>query len=462
MKDGAPSIVVLFDSARSAEPPHSSGKHAAERGEHLAARGARRHVLAGREGRERVDDVGGQRARQQAVEQTLALGVGGRPGVEPGLPLRVRRGPALDGLAGVRENGVVDLEGLLGVEAEHLLDGGELLGTERRSVDAARVLLARARPADDRLQDDERRLVGLALRRLDRRVELGDVLDVVAGLLPVDGLHVPVVGLVALRDVFRERDVGVVLDRDLVRVVDDDEVAELLVAGERGGLAGHALLEVAIARDDVDVVVEGAGARGCVRVEQAALVAGGVGESDGRGESLAERPGGDLDAVGVAVLGVAGGLRTPGAQGLEVVELEAVAGEEQLDVLGQRAVPGRQDETVATQPLVIVRIAAHDLLEQQVRGGSQAHRGAGVAVAHLLHGVGGENTCRVHRLVVERVPGECCHVSTFRMRCGARQGPVGMPLADGHRRRTAGSPQSHQESCCGIGGPNRGRRALRL
>ena len=92
------------------------------------------------------------------------------------------------------------------------------------------------------LQDDQRRLVGDGLGRLDRVVELGDVLDVLAGLLPVDRLHVPAVGLVARRDVLGEGDVGVVLDRDLVAVVDRDQVAELLVAGQRGRLAGDALL----------------------------------------------------------------------------------------------------------------------------------------------------------------------------------------------------------------------------
>ena len=106
---------------------------------------------------------------------------------------------------------------------------------------------------------------------------------------------------------------------------------------------------------DVDVVVERAGARGGVRVEQAALEALGVGEADGGGEALAERAGGDLDAVGVAVLGVARGLRAPGAQRLEVVELEAVAAEVELHVLGQRAVAGRQDEAVAADPLVVAR-----------------------------------------------------------------------------------------------------------
>jgi hypothetical protein len=126
-------------------------------------------------------------------------------------------------------------------------------------------------------------LVGLALGGLDRRVQLGDVLDVLAGLLPVDRLHLPAVGLVALRDVLGEGDVRVVLDRDLVRVVDRDEVAELLVAGEAGGLAGHALLQVAVAGDHVHEVVERARAGGGLGVEQAALVAGRVREADGGG-----------------------------------------------------------------------------------------------------------------------------------------------------------------------------------
>ncbi len=54
------------------------------------------------------------------------------------------------------------------------------------------------------------------------------------------------------------------------------------------------------------MVVEGAGPGGRVGVEQPALPAARHGHADGGGEPLAERPGGDLDAPGVAVLGVAG------------------------------------------------------------------------------------------------------------------------------------------------------------
>ena len=122
-------------------------------------------------------------------------------------------------------------------------------------------------------------LDGLALRGLERGVQLGGVLDVLAGLLPVHDLHVPAVGLVALRDVLGEGDVRVVLDRDLVRVVDRDQIAERLVAGERRCLGGHALLQVAVAGDHVDEVVERRLAGGRLGVEQAALVAGGVREA---------------------------------------------------------------------------------------------------------------------------------------------------------------------------------------
>ena len=73
----------------------------------------------------------------------------------------------------------------------------------------ARVLLGRRRPTNDGAQGDQRRLVGDGLGALDGGVKLGDIFDVVAGLLPVDYLGVPAVSLVTLRQVFGECDVGV-------------------------------------------------------------------------------------------------------------------------------------------------------------------------------------------------------------------------------------------------------------
>src|SRR5690606_35147133 len=109
-----------------------------------------------------------------------------------------------------------------------------------------------------------------------------------------------------------------------------------------------------------------------------ALVATRVGESHGRRDALTERTGGRLDTSRVPVLGVTGGLRAPLAQLLQIVELEAEPAEVELDVLGERTVASRQNETVAAQPLRVGRIVAHDALIQQIRSRGEAHGSTGM------------------------------------------------------------------------------------
>jgi hypothetical protein len=97
-------------------------------------------------------------------------------------------------------------------------------------------------------------------------------------------------------------------------------------------------------------VVERAGARFGIRVEQATHAARGHRHADGVAEALAERAGGGLHAERVAVLRVAGGQAAPLPERLEVVQAEAIAGEVELDVEGQARVPTGKDEPVATEP----------------------------------------------------------------------------------------------------------------
>ena len=139
---------------------------------------------------------------------------------------------------------------------------------------------------------------------------------------PVDGLDVPAVGLVARADVLGERDVGVVLDRDPVGVVDHREVAELLDAGDGRGLARRRpprCRRRCTARrcggrtGDAPSAALGSSSP---RSRRAAIAM-----PDRVADALAERAGRRLDAGGVAELGVAGGLAAPGAQRLDVVEL---------------------------------------------------------------------------------------------------------------------------------------------
>ena len=207
-------------------------------------------------------------------------------------------------------------------------------------MDLAGVLFLRRRVPDDGAQRNDGRFGGLGLRGEQGRVQLLDVFDVFAGLGPVNALGVPAVGLVALQDVLSKGDVGVVLDGDVVLIVDNNEVAQFLVTRQGGSLGGYAFLDVAVGRDNPDGVVKRGCALGGVGVEQAAHPALGVGETHGGGKALAQGAGGDFNTSGVLVLRVAGGQRIPGAQRLEVVQFQAVTGQEQLDVKGQRGVTG--------------------------------------------------------------------------------------------------------------------------
>ena len=256
-------------------------------------------------------------------------------------------------------------------------------------------------PGDDRLEDHQGRLVADRLAALDGGEQGVDVLDVAVapagapGAAPVDGDDVPAVGLVALAHVLGERDVGVVLDGDVVLVVDHRQVAQLLVPGKGTGLVGDALHHVAVGGDHVDVVVERARPGRCVRVQQTALAARGERHPDCRGETGAQRSGRDLHTGGVAHLRVTRGQGSPRAQLLQVVELEAVAGQVQLDVLRQAGVATGEDEPVTAQPRRVGGVVTHHVLVEQVGQRRQAHGGAWVAVAGSLDGVGGEQSHRV-------------------------------------------------------------------
>ena len=104
---------------------------------------------------------------------------------------------------------------------------------------------------------------------------------------------------------------------------------------------------------------------GGVGVEQAAHAALGVREPDRGRQALAQRAGGDLDAGGVLVLRVARGQRTPGPQRLQVLQLQPVPGQEQLDVQGQGRVARGQDEPVPADPVRVLRVVPHQLLEER-------------------------------------------------------------------------------------------------
>ena len=172
-----------------------------------------------------------------------------------------------------------------------------------------------------------------ALQRVGVVGDLAEVLDV------------PAVGLEALADVVGERELGRAVDGDVVVVVDADQPSEAEVPGERRRLVADALHQAAVAGDHAGVVVDQLAAEA---VAQHPL---GDGHADGVGEALPERAGRDLDADGVAGLGVPGCAAPERPEGPEVVELEAVAAEVEHRVLQDRGVTVGEDEAVAVGPV---------------------------------------------------------------------------------------------------------------
>ncbi len=130
--------------------------------------------------------------------------------------------------------------------------------------------------------------------------------EVVGHLAEVD--DVPAVGTESHRRVVAGRHAGRAVDRDQVVVEDADQLAETEMAGERCRFVADALHQAAVAGDHEREVVLRLGA------ETGPQVRLGDRHADGVGEALAERPGGDLDAGGVAGLGMAGCGRSPLAE----------------------------------------------------------------------------------------------------------------------------------------------------
>ena len=254
--DGTPLMVVLLLPARSAEPPHSSGSFGATalRTSPNAARVASPFEPGSQCGMSASQPSGSSWASSRS-SSFLRSGSRSAQASKSRCHFSWASLPRATSLRVCSMTSSTHLERLVRVEAEDLLDGGDFIGAQRGAVRLAGVHLGRRRIADDGAHRDERRLVGDGLGRGDGFFDADDV------LAALDNLHVPAVRLVAGGRVLGERDVGVVLDRDLVVVVEHDEVAQLLGARQRGGLAGDAFLHVAVGGDDVDVVVERAGAR---------------------------------------------------------------------------------------------------------------------------------------------------------------------------------------------------------
>ena len=157
------------------------------------------------------------------------------------------------------------------------------------------------------------------------------------------------------------------------------------------------------------------------------IAALGVREADRGRQALAQRAGGDLHAGGVLVLRVARGQRAPGPQRLQVLQFQAVAGEEQLDVQGQGRVPGGEDEPVAAQP---VRILPGRGASASGREGTRPEPGSSPSPGGRCrpsppHPRPGHGRCP------RRAGPSSVHDSSCSSKCGTKTGPLSVLTAGG-------------------------------
>ena len=167
------------------------------------------------------------------------------------------------------------------------------------------------------------------------------------------------------------------------------------MAGERRGLVGDALLQVAVGADDEGVVVAELGA------EPGPQPLLGHAHAHPVGHALTERTGRDLDARRVVALRVA---RRPASvlpELAQVLELQAEPGEVEHRVEQDRRVAGRQDEAVVVGPVRRLGVVIHHPRPQDVRQRRQRHRRARVSGVGRLRPVHRQASDDVDRLFLE-------------------------------------------------------------
>ncbi len=264
--------------------------------------------------------------------------------------------------------------------AQRLTGQGNLGITERGTVALFLALLVRRTKTDDGFAADQRRPVALA-RRLERYLDF-------VGVMAVDvANHLPAVGLEAARGVIGKPAMDFAVDGDAVVIVESDQLVQRQGARERAHFMADAFHQAAITHEYIGVVVDDLVP---VAVELRRHDFLGQGEAHGIRQPLPQRPGGGLDACGVAELRVTGGLAVQLAEVLEVVDGQVIAGQMQQRVDQHRAVAVGQHEAVAVGPERVGRAVLQMITPEHLGDVRHAHGGTRVAAVGFLHSIHAE------------------------------------------------------------------------
>ncbi|KAH3669258.1 hypothetical protein OGAPHI_001379 [Ogataea philodendri] len=268
------------------------------------------------------------------------------------------------------------------VHAPFSLELRNVVNAKSRAV-RGRLALVEGTNANNRVDVDEHGLLDVA----GLADSVDNAVDVVGTVFNLE--HCPVACLHFFVHVLGVGQINAAVKRDLVVIVQNDQVVQSQVAGQRDRLQSNTFLQTGVADNAVDGVVHH---RDIGPVVQRGQVFGRNGQSNAVGNSLAQRPGGQLDSR-VLDLGVAGTERVDprGVVRLELLHSHVlVPGQVQEHVLEQTRVAVGQNNPVAVEEVGVVRRISHGVLPQSNTHGSHAHSAAGMAAAVLLDKVSNE------------------------------------------------------------------------
>ena len=164
------------------------------------------------------------------------------------------------------------------------------------------------------------------------------------------------------------------------------------MARQRSRLVRDALHQIAVTDKHPRTVID---QRASVCVVARGKLGFGNRQTDGIGEPLPQRAGGDFDAWHMPALRVPGGFAVPLAKALEVVQGQVVSRHEQQAVEQSRPMSGRKHEAVAIGPRRVDGVVLEKLLPQHIGHRRRSKRQAWMPAVGLFHGVDRKESQRV-------------------------------------------------------------------
>ena len=162
----------------------------------------------------------------------------------------------------------------------------------------------------------------------------------------------------------------------MIVVVDQRELAQPEVAGQRGGFAANPFHHVAVAHEGPHPVVNYLVAWLIELARQDSL---GDRHPHGVPHALPQRTGGDLDPGRVSTLRMPGCPRAPLTEVLQLIERQVVSGQMQDRVLQHRGVAAGQNEPIAIGPRWISGIVLEETGPERKRCRRERHGRSRVA-----------------------------------------------------------------------------------